>query len=521
MSPTTRTKTFSELSDEELVRLIFGEGDRLPKDFAQEVVARGQRIAPLLAGVIQDRENWFREDTGFWSAVHATLLLGAIGAEKAVPALIDAMFCASEADNDWVNEQMASIWGAIGPCALEELKEIALDPGCDCYLRERAMGGMAAIALRHPELDEEIFRFIGGVAADEDDDPETRSWAAHVLLDFQRKEHEELLLTLARSGVAEGHYAEEDVRHAFADEKRLYWYQREWLDFYDADKIAERRKRWESERLPEDEAWKCAVADVIAEDSDRSLPNRKKAAEQLGALLALARNAEEALEADEEDLPLETLKEQHAAAMGLHSAIAKDPSLYRSLDGYLRGDLLDWIIPLPDELAGEGLVDEAASVSLAWSELTHAESFLADRALILAKAGRADEARAQIDKNVDQFPGDFWVYLKAADAGRTLKDFDSAPKLYRRCLNLAEHDYERREVLERLIPTLREAGKTAEAAALEAEENARLKEEERRREEARKNWGPKVRQTPKVGRNDPCPCGSGKKFKKCCAGQES
>jgi len=24
-----------------------------------------------------------------------------------------------------------------------------------------------------------------------------------------------------------------------------------------------------------------------------------------------------------------------------------------------------------------------------------------------------------------------------------------------------------------------------------------------------------VRQQPKVGRNDPCPCGSGKKFKKC------
>jgi len=24
------------------------------------------------------------------------------------------------------------------------------------------------------------------------------------------------------------------------------------------------------------------------------------------------------------------------------------------------------------------------------------------------------------------------------------------------------------------------------------------------------------REGPKVGRNDPCPCGSGKKFKKCC-----
>lgn len=33
------------------------------------------------------------------------------------------------------------------------------------------------------------------------------------------------------------------------------------------------------------------------------------------------------------------------------------------------------------------------------------------------------------------------------------------------------------------------------------------------------DWGPQqpyVRETPKIGRNDPCPCGSGKKYKKCC-----
>ncbi|HAC80544.1 MAG TPA: zinc chelation protein SecC [Deltaproteobacteria bacterium] len=28
---------------------------------------------------------------------------------------------------------------------------------------------------------------------------------------------------------------------------------------------------------------------------------------------------------------------------------------------------------------------------------------------------------------------------------------------------------------------------------------------------------PVVRDAPKVGRNDPCPCGSGRKHKKCCA----
>jgi len=27
-----------------------------------------------------------------------------------------------------------------------------------------------------------------------------------------------------------------------------------------------------------------------------------------------------------------------------------------------------------------------------------------------------------------------------------------------------------------------------------------------------------ARKPPKVGRNEPCPCGSGKKFKKCCLG---
>ena len=30
---------------------------------------------------------------------------------------------------------------------------------------------------------------------------------------------------------------------------------------------------------------------------------------------------------------------------------------------------------------------------------------------------------------------------------------------------------------------------------------------------------PMIREQPKTGRNDPCPCGSGKKYKKCCGGQ--
>lgn len=50
----------------------------------------------------------------------------------------------------------------------------------------------------------------------------------------------------------------------------------------------------------------------------------------------------------------------------------------------------------------------------------------------------------------------------------------------------------------------------------EAEEQA-----ERRIRQATTNRGPdsepiKPRAVDKIGRNDPCPCGSGKKYKKCC-----
>ena len=30
---------------------------------------------------------------------------------------------------------------------------------------------------------------------------------------------------------------------------------------------------------------------------------------------------------------------------------------------------------------------------------------------------------------------------------------------------------------------------------------------------------PNIREEPKIGRNNSCPCGSGKKYKKCCGGK--
>jgi len=47
-------------------------------------------------------------------------------------------------------------------------------------------------------------------------------------------------------------------------------------------------------------------------------------------------------------------------------------------------------------------------------------------------------------------------------------------------------------------------------------ENIYSKEERDRLYKEQKTSGTVVREGEKTGRNDPCPCGSGKKFKKCC-----
>jgi uncharacterized protein YecA (UPF0149 family) len=48
------------------------------------------------------------------------------------------------------------------------------------------------------------------------------------------------------------------------------------------------------------------------------------------------------------------------------------------------------------------------------------------------------------------------------------------------------------------------------------ERMAKLNEQWERKQRLEQINLPVVRKTPKVGRNDPCPCGSGKKYKKCC-----
>ncbi|HEX6883224.1 MAG TPA: SEC-C metal-binding domain-containing protein [Planctomycetota bacterium] len=178
-------------------------------------------------------------------------------------------------------------------------------------------------------------------------------------------------------------------------------------------------------------------------------------------------------------------------------------------------DLASWLIDLSSDLARDGLVDEALGLAARAAEVLEHAELLADRAVILAEADRRDEALAQVEA-VLAAPGlDAVRMAKCGDVQRVLGEARRAEELYRRALSLAKGEHEKELVLERLVDLLEDQGRGAEGRAFALATRG-----------AQEWFGiapppaPGERDllvpVPRVGRNEPCPCGSGKKYKKCC-----
>lgn len=78
------------------------------------------------------------------------------------------------------------------------------------------------------------------------------------------------------------------------------------------------------------------------------------------------------------------------------------------------------------------------------------------------------------------------------------------------------------EVVAQFLEYLRDTGRVGDAADWAAQIRVLARSYRERLKPDGGVKGVTIRHSPKVtatGRNDPCPCGSGKKFKKCCMGQ--
>jgi hypothetical protein len=191
--------------------------------------------------------------------------------------------------------------------------------------------------------------------------------------------------------------------------------------------------------------------------------------------------------------------------------LGADPDRFFALDASMDWDLHDTLLDLPFALAATELVDEAAETCLVMS-FADPETFLADRAIILARANRIEAALQQVAANLEAMGTDPWVRMKAGDVYDVQGDFRRAEELYREALALAKQPWDRESAVERLAAILGAQGRTADAAALLASEGIRRTRDTDQSETMLRAASPR----PSVGRNEPCPCGSGKKYKKCC-----
>jgi len=208
----------------------------------------------------------------------------------------------------------------------------------------------------------------------------------------------------------------------------------------------------------------------------------------------------------------------------------------------------EWFESVHFELADHGLMAEALELCTMLVDTFPQQEYLRhDRAIILARAGHRDEARQLIDARRASNPEDLDIMDQAADVLVLLGEDAEAEALSRQVREHAEGGLDGELIesaTERLVMLLRKRGEEDEARKLfeelvdREEEDMALDADDPEFDEAELGGpvdadalrlgeirpiealpaptGGVHRTGPKVGRNDPCPCGSGKKFKKCC-----
>lgn len=197
---------------------------------------------------------------------------------------------------------------------------------------------------------------------------------------------------------------------------------------------------------------------------------------------------------------------------------APDSDLFCELYKHSYNDIEGFLQQVPYDFENNGLIDEAVNLGRWFSRLSAMPQYhLKGVAYILAKAGRIEEALRQIDENMENFPEDFGTTLSAGDAMSLLEEEELTERYYLEGPQLADGNREQIAACERLIDFYSEKG-DAEKTGIWKKRHESLVNESGER--LLRKAEPVVR-GPKIGRNEPCPCGSGKKYKKCCLDKEA
>lgn|GEM_PF-1829913 len=240
---------YSHLSIQELLSKLEKLGDQVPMELAQAILVKEQDAVIPLRDILQDDDYWEAEGNKQWMPLHAVKLLGMLADPRAIPQLVNTLILAYDGDDDWIMEDLPTVFGCIGPPAINPLEEFIHAYDGDnkfWWSRSAAAEGLVAIAMNHPHEQDRILTFLHGLFSEEDDS-EFLSFLVGSLLDLGDTSSFPILEEAFDRGIIDEFIINRDD---LVYEKKVprNFYNKDLLHFYDPGEVAKRKARWEKEK---------------------------------------------------------------------------------------------------------------------------------------------------------------------------------------------------------------------------------------------------------------------------------
>ncbi len=533
-APETEALGPNPLTDDELTRLLRDLED-VSLDAAKVIVGQGEQIFEALSALVASEDCWKGREAG----VHALFLLASLGLPTGTEVLLTGIKHGLKFGSVACLSRVGQLFRPAGSGAAARLREIYQNPEQQSFLRTACLEANAGLALDDKDVLATVVRDCDVLRAD-GSETDLALLSAQILAALLQDRYGPDIREL----LGDDSDALELIKFPLEVESfGVAWWRRSPLDHFSPQTQAAR-----ADALP-DPGWKrgepppmltitAAEAEALGDgellallrEAGDGLPDHVAAAvvsrgERLGpALVALLEDerlwavaGREAWTVIHAALLLAAIGDDEAAAplvQALRNADKHHVSvllmsaeiLFRELSGDACGALLRDLthdteaseilrmcsLPSRSALA---LRDDAVRTEL----LTDFSSFLKGDLDEVAKGwlgyfhawGFADEIAValSVDPSEAETKNPWLLEAEAPDEAKT--------HLLRSPLSFYSDD-ERRERWTAVDPHEAEDSFDSDGA------------------EELPDVEPFVRETPKVGRNDPCPCGSGRKFKKCC-----
>jgi tetratricopeptide (TPR) repeat protein len=215
-----------------------------------------------------------------------------------------------------------------------------------------------------------------------------------------------------------------------------------------------------------------------------------------------------------------TLQEERETALAIVERSGGNLSLiHMNIERALESTVWRWLGDLPRDISDEGHHADAVTLNERLAAVWRDEQLIYDLPLLLARSGDRHRALSAVESNLAEFPDEPNMLLPAGQALEMLGENDRAESAYRDALTWVGFETSLRdEIVTTHLALLEREGRADAAEKLrQSERRARREVQEERDRAMGLQSTPTIRRAkPRTGRNEPCSCGSGKKYKKCC-----